>query len=160
LGKSKWVVEARQLPYTVSIAAALLVATLVLCLVPGDFELEGKGKLQPVTRREVFANTEGDVIEVLVNHGDTVKRGQLLASLNIVELKVKLAGTQGQLDSAEASLTSTQNALATSRKADERSRLQADVLKYRSQADSYRAQLKLYEYKKELLEVRSPIDGQ
>jgi multidrug efflux pump subunit AcrA (membrane-fusion protein) len=161
IGKSKWVVEARQLPYTISIGAASLLVLLVLCLWPANFELTGKGKLQPAVRREVFANMDGDVIEVLAKHGEMVKKGQLLARMRNVDLNVKIEDTHGQLEQTDAQLQAAQNGLNNKKLSlDERSRLEGEMLKYQSQQDSLRKQLELYSYKKTQLDVVSPIDGQ
>ena len=50
LGKTRWIVEARTLPKTLSIGAAVLALLLILGFWPADFTLEGKGTLEPVVR--------------------------------------------------------------------------------------------------------------
>src|SRR4029077_874932 len=47
LQRARWFVDARRLPKTLSIAAAGLATALALVLVPTDFEIEGRGVLQP-----------------------------------------------------------------------------------------------------------------
>jgi multidrug efflux pump subunit AcrA (membrane-fusion protein) len=160
LGKSKWVVEARQLPYTISIGAAVLVALLILCFWPGDFELTGKGKLQPVVRREVFANMDGNIEKVMVEHGDMVKKDQVLARMRNIELSVKMAEAQGQMEQTRAQLIATANALDGRLNAEERNRQESEQLKLQSQLDSLKQQLELYKIKKAQLNITSPIDGQ
>jgi hypothetical protein len=162
LGKSRWVVEARQLPYTVSIGLGVLVVVLVLCLWPGNLELTGKGRLQPVVRRDVFATADGDVVEVLVLHGEVVKKGQVLARLRNVELNVKLADTRGQIEQTQAHLSAVSSNLLENKKlsVDERSRLEGDQFKDQLQLESLSKQLELYMDKAKRLEVKSPIDGQ
>ena len=68
---------------------------LILFLWPANFELTAKGKLQPAVRREVFANLDGEVIDVLVKHGDMVKKGQVLAEMRNTELEVQDFGHAG-----------------------------------------------------------------
>ena len=61
LGKTRWVLEARTLPKTLSITGAVLLVLLFLGIWPANFTLESKGTLEPVVRRTVFANTDGIV---------------------------------------------------------------------------------------------------
>ena len=52
---------------------------LWLLVWPATFNLEGKGTLEPTSKRDVFASVDGVVEEVLVDHGEFVKKGQVLA---------------------------------------------------------------------------------
>ena len=66
IGKAKWIVQARTLPKTIAIAASVVAVVLSLVLIPTDFDLAAKGKLQPAVRREIFAHLDGVVIDVPV----------------------------------------------------------------------------------------------
>ena len=48
LGKTRWIVEARTLPKTLSISAAVLLLILFLIVWPARFTMESKGTLEPV----------------------------------------------------------------------------------------------------------------
>ena len=52
----------------------------ILSLWPAKFEMEAKGTLEPVDRRDVFAGIDGVVQDLKVNHGDQVEADQLLVS--------------------------------------------------------------------------------
>ena len=161
IGKSKWVLEARQLPKTIAAVVAALVVLLLLCLWPADLQLTGKGKMQPAIRREVFANLDGEVTDVFVKHGDQVKKGQLVAQMRNIDLEVKMSDTMGQIDAAEAQLsTAVANINGKSLKQEEKHRWQGERYKLDSQLKSLKLQLQLYMDKKERLKVISPIDGQ
>ena len=161
IGKSKWVVEARQLPYTVAISITALVVILILCIWPSDFELSGKGKLEPAVRREVFASQDGEVYSVLVNHGDLVKKGQILALMRNSELDVKLEAMRGKLEQARKQISATNRGLTNnSLDLEDKLRLQGDRNRFEEDAKSYAAQLELLQEDKKNLTVRSPIDGQ
>ena len=56
LGKTRWVLQARTLPKTLSISGVVLAVILFLSLWPAKFEMESKGTLEPVDRRDVFAD--------------------------------------------------------------------------------------------------------
>jgi multidrug efflux pump subunit AcrA (membrane-fusion protein) len=134
---------------------------LILCLWPADFELTGKGKLQTSSKREVFANLDGNVFEVLVNHGDMVKKGQVLARMQNVDNDTKIAIARGQLQQSKQQLLSAANRLSESglNKSDT-ARLRGEQRKLAEEVKSYQLQLKLLEYKKQQLIVTSPVDGQ
>jgi multidrug efflux pump subunit AcrA (membrane-fusion protein)/transcriptional regulator with GAF, ATPase, and Fis domain len=161
LGKSTWVIEARQLPWTVAASVTTVVVLLILCLWPANFELTGKGTLQTASKREVFANLDGIVTEVLVNHGDTVKKGQVLARMQNVDNDTKIAVARGQLQQSEQLLLAAANRLSdrTLNKS-ETTRVRGEQSKLREEFKSYQLQLQLLEYKKEQLIVTSPVDGQ
>ncbi len=72
LGKTKWILRARTLPKTLTIAGIVLALLLGLFFWPADFELESKGSLEPEIRRDIFARTDGVVDDIYVRHGDYV----------------------------------------------------------------------------------------
>jgi multidrug efflux pump subunit AcrA (membrane-fusion protein) len=148
IGKARWVTEARQLPWTITIGVATLAVLLILFLWPANFELTAKGKLQPAVRREVFANMDGEVTQVLVKHGDMVKKGQVLAEMRNTELQVKVTQTQGQLQSVTEQLLSA-NARLNDRTLDknEKGRLRSEVAKLQEEQTSAEMQLSLLESK-------------
>jgi Biotin-lipoyl like/HlyD family secretion protein/GAF domain len=161
IGKSRWVIEARQLPWTLAALVTLVGVRAFLFLWPADFELSAKGKLQPTIRREVFADMDGEVVDVLVKHGDWVKKDQVLAKMHNTDLEVKIAGTRGQLEGVMKQLDSI-NSRINDRTLDkkEKARLNSDAAKLQEEQTSAQRQLKLLEEKKKQLTVLSPIDGQ
>src|SRR5262249_8395038 len=109
IGKSRWVVEARQLPWTISISIGVLLVSAILCLWPADFNLSGKGKLQPALRQEVFAKVDGTVIDVPVRHQQMVKKGEVLAYLQNPDLQVQIEKTSGELEAVRKQLGSVRD---------------------------------------------------
>jgi hypothetical protein len=163
LGKSRALTTARNLPRTVLAALATLAGILALVFVPADLRLEGKGTLEPVHRRDVFAEIEGVVakLEPGLEHGAEVKQDQLLAVLRNTDLEVALTDVLGRKASSEEQLSSTRRALLEDSKisADERTRMAGRAAQLQREIESLEAQRKLYEAKKRDLDVRSPIDG-
>ena len=98
LGKTRWVLQARTLPKTLSIAGGVLLALLLLAMWPARFTLEAKGTLEPVVRQDVFAGIDGVVEEIPkeIDHGKMVKKGDLLLRLRNTDLEVAIADVQGQ----------------------------------------------------------------
>jgi multidrug efflux pump subunit AcrA (membrane-fusion protein) len=154
---------ARNLPRTVLAVAAASAAVAALVLVPAELRLEGKGTLEPVHRRDVFAEIDG-VVEKLeggLEHGAAVKQGQLLATLRNTDLEVAITDVLGRKASSEEQLVSTRRAILEDKKitADEKTRMAGRAAQLEQEIKSLAQQLDLYAKKKQDLEVRSPIDG-
>jgi HlyD family secretion protein len=60
------------------------------------------GKVQPITKVEVKSKASGIVKKLLVDAGDRVKQGQILAELDKEELQAQVRGDEAQLSAAEA----------------------------------------------------------
>ena len=163
LGKSRVLTTARNLPRTVLAGLATLAAILALVFVPAELRLEAKGTLEPVHRRDVFAQIEGIVekLEPGMEHGAEVQEAQLLATLRNTEVEVSLTDVLGRKASSEEQLVSTRRSLLEDRKlsADEKARLAGRAAQLQREIESLDEQRKLLEAKRADLRVKSPIDG-
>ncbi len=161
LGKTRWVLQARTLPKTLSISGGVLLVILVLALWPARFTMESKGTLEPVWRQDVFAGIDGVVEELKVAHGDTVNEDQLLALLRNTDLEVALTDVQGQRMATTERLFAVQRSMGDRRlSTEERSRLAGEQAELKQKLLSLDAQLVLYEAKQLELDVTSPMKGQ
>ena len=162
IGKSRWLISAKNLPKTLLAAAALLIASVCCLLIPIDFALEGKGELQPIERRNVFCAEAGVVTEVLVDHRDVVEKGAPLMVLRNTDLLVELEDVIGQKETALERMLSLQRTMLNQARlsAEERSRMAGELLELRQQLESLERQYKLLDSKKKELTVRSPIAGE
>ncbi len=66
------------------------------------------GKVEPITKVEVKSKASGIVTKLYVDAGDKVKKGQLLAQLDKVEIEAQVEQSRAALQADEASLTSSQ----------------------------------------------------
>jgi HlyD family secretion protein len=66
------------------------------------------GKVTPILKVEVKSKASGIVKKLLVDYGDTVKKGQLLAQLDKVEIEAQVEQSRAALLAAEANLSSSQ----------------------------------------------------
>ncbi len=162
IGKSRVLVQARTLPKTLAVTIAVLVLLLALFLIPTDFQLSGRGTLEPVNKRDVFAEVDGVVDVVNVKHGDIVKEGDVLITLRNEEFAASLEKVLGDLETARAQRQSAERALLSGGhlSTEERERITGQAAQYRQQEKSLREQVILYRKKEEELKVRSPINGQ
>jgi HlyD family secretion protein len=62
------------------------------------------GKVTPITKVEVKSKASGIVKKLLVEAGDRVKKGQLLAQLDKDEIQAQVAQSQAELQAADASM--------------------------------------------------------
>jgi multidrug efflux pump subunit AcrA (membrane-fusion protein) len=162
LGKAQWVLQARTLPKTIAISVAVVGLIAWLCLWPADFYLMGEGTLQPATRREVFASVEGVVFDVPVEHGQMVKKGQVVAQMRSTEIEQKITQTTGERATALEQILSAQKSLLENKglTTQEKNRLSGELRQYEETYKSLGEQLELYNQMRDDLTVKSPIDGQ
>ena len=66
------------------------------------------GKVTPITKVEVKSKASGIVKKLYVEYGDSVKKGQLLAQLDKVEIEAQVEQSRAALLAAEANLASSQ----------------------------------------------------
>ncbi len=66
------------------------------------------GKVTPITKVEVKSKASGIVKKLLVDAGDKVKKGQLLAQLDKEEIEAQVEQSRAGAQAAEASLTSSE----------------------------------------------------
>ncbi len=66
------------------------------------------GKVEPITKVEVKSKASGIVKKLLVDTGDRVKKGQLLAQLDKQEIEAQVAQSRAALQAAEANLKSSE----------------------------------------------------
>ena len=162
MSKSRWLVSARNWPKTAVISGILLAALIALFVVPADLELEGRGTLQPVRRRHVFAVVDGVVSKVHAKHGQQVNRGELLLELRNTDLQVGMADLVGRHKSTREQMLAVQRSLLDRRNLSDQEQdgLSGQLLELREKLESLTQQLELYEQKEKQLQVASPEAGQ
>jgi HlyD family secretion protein len=66
------------------------------------------GKVEPITKVEVKSKASGIVTKLFVDTGDKVKKGQLLAQLDKVEIEAQVEQSRAALQAADANRTSAE----------------------------------------------------
>jgi HlyD family secretion protein len=66
------------------------------------------GKVTPIVKVEVKSKASGIVKKLLVDYGDNVKKGQLLAQLDKIEIEAQVEQSRAALEAAQANLKSTE----------------------------------------------------
>jgi multidrug efflux pump subunit AcrA (membrane-fusion protein) len=163
IGKSRWVVQSRTLPKTVSIVTAAVVLLVASLVIPANFDMKAKGTLLPVQKQDVFAPLSGgEIFQVLHDNGEMVQAGAPLLILRNSQLEIKKGEIEGQFKAAQQSLFAVvQQLTSPSDKMSEvdRVRLDAEEAMLRPQIDSLEKQLEEINKQVEALTVRSPLSG-
>src|ERR1700730_7346444 len=66
--------------------------------------VSASGKIQPKHLVNISAETPGRVVDLAVNEGDRIKKGQFLLQIDPKSLRTRVEGNAASLESAEGSL--------------------------------------------------------
>src|SRR6266403_776699 len=113
--------------------------------------VSASGKIQPKRLVNISAETAGRVVDLAVNEGDRIKKGQFLLQIDPKSLRSRVEGNSASLQSAEASLEQLRQTVMTSRVQVEQAQ-QSRIGQERATLDSAR-----YDLTK--VRMESPIDG-
>ena len=161
LGRASWVLRARTLPKTVGVVSLILAVIMSLVFVRKDFNLEADGTLLPEARHEVFAPIDGEVVDVLVDHNDSVVKDQVLIRLRNRDIEIQLTDIAGQLQTNLAEQAKVQGQLSRRQllKPSEERTLQAEKNELKVKHEVLLRKQTLQQARAEDLIIRSPIDG-
>ena len=157
----------RTLAKIAAVLAAVLLLVLLMAFVPCPLTIEGHGSLLPEERCKVYAPPVlgAKVREVLVDHGDRVKKGDVLMRLESPELEKELHGLQ--LDEQKA-LTQQEYLKHQALKATKTQaqggdmdfyQLQGQLSEARLTSKNARERIDIIEEQRESMVIRSPQDG-
>jgi HlyD family secretion protein len=101
------------------------------------------GKIQPKRLVQISADTPGRVVNLAVNEGDRIKKGQLLLQIDPKSLRTRVDSNTASLGAAQASLGAAQASMEQSRQAIETARVQLEQARqsFTRQQDLWRQQL-------------------
>ncbi len=152
----------RKLAKTLAVTAAVVAVGLALGLIPYPYRITSEGRLMPVTQRDVFAPWDGEVTQLEVRGGETVKTGALLAVLHNDELRAETVRVTKELDeqlTTAGALLSQIDEANNEGKTSEANRLEGDRNAALASVAGLRKQLEILEDRETRLTVTSPLDG-
>ncbi|MGI9516047.1 MAG: efflux RND transporter periplasmic adaptor subunit [Pirellulaceae bacterium] len=158
IGKWRWLIKARTLPKTIAVAVGLLLLTLFFTLFPWSLQMRVQGVLQPVEQQNVFANMQGVIEHVYVEHNQQVKKGEKLLDLRNDELEYQLTTAERQLTEIVQRIRTTM-ALLPLLPDDQEDATAAKLADLNEQLVTINQQINELEKMKSKLEIRAPIDG-
>ena len=74
IGKLGFIVKARTLPKTLTIAGLIVALIVAMFVCPWQLEIEADGELQPVHKRDVFVDVPGTITKVVLEDRGYVNR--------------------------------------------------------------------------------------
>ena len=167
LGKTASLFRGGTLFKTLGVLALLGGIIYALAVIPADFEVAAKGKLQPVERRTRLLRIDGDVMKVPVHHGKMVNRGDVLAELNSPELAEEFERLLGRQKTVQEKISSTNKRLLDDNRSGsarltpyDESRLAGELVEFRQEAENIRRELELFAEKQQRLRVLAEEAGQ
>jgi HlyD family secretion protein len=95
--------------------AALTVTTETIKARDLDSVVSASGKIQPKRLVNISADTSGRVVDLAVNEGDRVKKGQFLLQIDPKSLRTRVDSGAASVNAAEASLDQQRQMIQTSR---------------------------------------------
>ncbi len=159
IGKSKVILAARHLPKTIAAGIGLIAAVLALTFVQTDFELSCDGSLIPQQRELVFPKRPGIVDEVLVDHGQTVEKGEKILKLMELDLKYQLTEINGRIQEVEQSIRSIESSRLGRKRGEEESLQQENLKAQQTELVSLEEQQRILMERQKALVITSPISG-
>lgn len=97
--------QARRARWMTRMAVVAGLSVLIYAaFLPYHYEVGGDFSILPDARIEVTARVPGELTEILVDEGDVVEKGQLLARISDRQMTYQVNTTRAQLDKAKAQL--------------------------------------------------------
>jgi HlyD family secretion protein len=93
----------------------LIVTTEAIKVRDLEAVVSASGKIQPKRLVNISAETPGRVVDLAVNEGDRIKKGQFLLQIDPKSLRSRVEGTAASLESAEGSLSQLRQSVETTR---------------------------------------------
>src|SRR5947207_13971618 len=80
-----------------------------------DAVVSASGKIQPKRLVNISADTPGRVVNLAVNEGDRIKKGQFLLQIDPKSLRTRVQGGTASLQAAQSSLDQMRQSVETAR---------------------------------------------
>jgi len=160
IGSPRRFFRGRTLVKILAVLGAIVGLVLVLALVPWKLTIEGRGQLLPENRQNTYAPLQGIVVEVPVEHGQAVKKGDMIARLESLALQGELRQKEGEFNEALSKISSfDQQVKNASINSDEYIQYSAQLAEARIRAASAKEQIEILKEQVAMMSVVAPQDG-
>jgi multidrug efflux pump subunit AcrA (membrane-fusion protein) len=163
LGSPWRLLRGRTLAKIGAVLAAILLLIGALYFVPWSLTIEGRGSLLPEERRTVYAPIAGTIIEVPFEHGDIVRKGDVIARLESKDLQRELMKLIAERDKAatqkliaEKQIEKAQNSQSDQ---DTEYQVKSQLAEARLTHRSASEQIEIIQEQLEQMNVKAPQDG-
>ncbi|MFO0891911.1 MAG: biotin/lipoyl-binding protein [Isosphaeraceae bacterium] len=163
LGSPWRMLRGRTLAKIAAALAAVLLLIGALYFVPWALTIEGRGSLLPEERRTLYAPISGVIVDVPVEHGDIVKKGDIIARLDSKELQKELKKLIAERDKAFSQRQIAENHLqknsSTQVDQDTQYQIQSQLAEAILTARSAGEQIDIVQEQIDMMTIRAPQDG-
>lgn len=160
LGRMTWLFRGSAFPKTMTVITLAAIGLAAMFIVQIDFNLKSNGALKPVVEGQVFSHENGEIDQVLVDHGDEVQAGQPLVVLRNRELEIEHKRLVGEREQTIEQMEMTRSlAGSSSIPSNERVQARGQVQELEIRLATLGEQIKLIDERREQLVRRSPING-
>jgi len=152
----------RTLAKIAAVLVALLVVVAAMAFVPCTLTIEGHGSLLPEERHKVYAPVPGYVMDVPVDHGVRVHKGDILVKLDSKDLQKEMNSLIADLNKAQTQklYLEIQAQKASSTQSDtDLHQLQGQIAEAFITAKSSKERIEIVGEQLESMNIRSPQDG-
>ncbi|MFK7821783.1 MAG: efflux RND transporter periplasmic adaptor subunit [Planctomycetaceae bacterium] len=139
-------------------ALAAFAFVAALCLIPAELAIETTGEIQPAERRNIFANRDAVVQNVLVEDGAVVEVGDPLVELSNTNLEYELSRISGDILTTTERRAALESAVVLESNNANGGAAESAELKLHLQ--SLYEQQEILKQAKQRLTLRSPVSGQ
>ena len=166
VSRMAWYLRLRQLPRTTVVLGLLAGIGFALAVVPADFAIEGRGELQPLQRRGIFASTDGVVsglsekLRTAKGKRISVHQSETLIELRSSSLEFEATRVSGELRTARQSLNTVEIQRRTTDDPAKEEDLAAEATELAVTIKGLQEQDAVLSKWKTELSLTSPIDGQ
>lgn len=146
------------------VLAGLVAAAVWMLRHPYPMTIEADAVLDPKQRRAIFSNVDGFVEKLLVEDGQTVEQGQLLAKLRSPALNLQIEEAIGQIKSISEKRNGLRVAVnqvsnSTPEALVAQTRISAEILLLETQEKQTRDKLDFLSKEQAKLDIIAPIQG-
>jgi biotin carboxyl carrier protein len=152
----------RTLAKIAAVVAGVLLLVTALAFIPCTLTIEGHGSMLPEDRHKVYAPVPGNVIEVPVDHGDRVKKGDVLVQLDSKDLQKELKQLIADMNKAQSQAINLDLQLQKTQSTQsdlDIHQLNAQISEAKITVKSSRERIEIVTEQIESMTVRSPQDG-
>src|SRR5208282_5339836 len=157
------VLRGRTLAKIGAVVGLILVLIGAMYFVPCDLTIEGRGSLLPEERRTLYAPIAGTIIEVPVEHGDIVKKGDVIARLDSKDLQKEMKKLIGERDKAwsQKLIAENQDQKSSNSQSDQDMQYQvkSQLAEARLTFKSANEQIEIVQEQLEMMTIKAPQDG-
>jgi len=162
IGRSLQTLSNSRRNWIVALACATVGLVCLLVLLPWEYKVTSLGKLMPVTRADLFAPWNAEVLDVFVEDGQKVEVNQPLLQLRSDELSIESVTLHSLLTEKRKLLAALQSQIDRTEQngeANESIRLQGEAKKTEIEIDGTERKLKLIQERLDSLLIKSPVSG-